>query len=62
MQEDGSTKREGYVFITTDERTDVEHDEKVNDSSQADAIYLAVNFAYLTLDKQKTINFDTSNG
>ena len=58
----GYTNREGVIFITTDDRKDVPSEEKQNDLSQSDAIYLAINFPYLPTDKQKKINFDTSNG
>lgn len=47
MQEDGTTKRDGVIIITTDEREDVPSNEKENDKSQHDATYIAVSFAYL---------------
>ena len=62
LQENGTTKRDGVIFITTDEDEDVPLEEKANDLSQADATYLAVYFPYLPTDKQKKINFDTSLG
>ena len=58
----GYTNREGVIKISTDDRKDVPSEEKENDLSQSDAIYLAINFPYLPTDKQKKINFDTSNG
>ena len=53
MQDDGTTKRDGVIIITTDEREDVPMAEKENDKAQHDATYLAVYFAYMPTDKQK---------
>ena len=47
---DAGPKRDGVIFITTDEDKEKPSDEKQNDLSQADATYLAVNFAYLSLE------------
>ena len=58
----GYTNRAGVIFITTDERKDVPSAEKENDLAQSDATYLAINFPYVPADKQKKMNFDTSNG
>ena len=55
-------KRDGVIFITTDETKDVPSSEKQNDLSQQDATYLAINFAFLTKENQDKLNFDTSNG
>ena len=62
MQDNGYPKRDGVIFITTDERKDVKSEEKDNDLSQADATYLAINFPYMKPEMQKRVNFDTSNG
>ena len=59
---DYGPKRDGVIFITTDERKDVPSDEKTNDLSQSDATYLAINFPYMKPEMQKRVNFDTSNG
>lgn len=64
--EDGSVKRDGVIFISTDERDDEEieaaGETRQNDQAQHDATYIAVFFAYLPTDKQNAINFDTSGG
>ena len=62
LQDNGTTERDGVIFITTDDDEDRPLEEKENDQSQADATYLAVYFPFLPTDKQRKINFDTSNG
>ena len=61
LDDRGYINREGVIFITTD--TDKDPDKKKeNDLSQSDATYLAINYAYLPTDRQKKMNFDTSDG
>lgn len=62
LQNDGSTKRDEVIFITTDEDEKKKIEEKEPDYKQGDATYLAVYFPYLATEKQKRINFDTSEG
>ena len=59
--DDGTAKRAQAIFVTTDE-SDKPVEEKEYDEQQLDATYLAIYFPYLATDKQKRINFDTSNG
>ena len=58
---DGSAKRAQAIFVTTDE-SEKPVEEKEYDEKQLDATYLAIYFPFLATDKQKRMNFDTSNG
>lgn len=60
-QQDGSTKREGVVKITTDE-SEGDIGSKQLDENQQDITYLAVNLPYMPTADARRLNFDTSDG
>mmetsp|Transcript_27157 Transcript_27157/g.33767 ORF Transcript_27157/g.33767 Transcript_27157/m.33767 type:complete len:187 (-) Transcript_27157:330-890(-) len=60
---DGSCERDGVVLISTDENPPTGEGERpVNDVSQMDATYLAVNLAFLSERQQQSFNMDTTEG
>lgn len=59
-KDSGVCERDNVILISTQEDEDTKN--CVNEPAQQDAIYLAVNLAYIPESKRSTFNMDTSHG
>jgi len=62
LEEDGSIKRDGVIFISTVEQEEPVDESVGTDKNQADIALIALNMSYVPHDKRATLNFDTKNG
>ena len=62
LEEDGSIKRDGVIFISTVEQEEPVDESVGTDKEQADIALITINISYVPHDKRATLNFDTKNG